>query len=499
MKRKLLVSLFLALSLCLVCALALAAEPVYSLTFDSTDEDFTLGGGAVLEDGVVKLPGGDMRKGGYVELPYAALMDTDDQATISMWMYIPADTATNTYFVSFSNGNSWPAFSGRVLPKGNVAINFDNRGIMMTEPVVPTDAWTHLTLSISKSRMKLYLNGERVAMYDGAMGIMSNCGWYKINGADVGTTHYHELDKVSLPSGFLGTPTYNFYYELDGDSMAMFDEWAVYDVALSDDEVAELYAGLTCPAATWPIGSPADPEQKAAEIVMPEVPEDGLRVKLTFDDEDEMYTLYNNASVEDGVLNLPGGEFRKAGHLELPDHAIAECANAMTVSTWINVDNFGIGDQWVYAISAGEAWPSVYLMTWGDGSLHYNVDFRGQLNSNYCLPAGKWVYLTSVISAQEVSLYADGVLLSKYDRASLKTTGGTWEMLNVQSDSTHFCDIDRAANKTFRIGSAFMDIGYNRVDMKGKMDNFSIYSKALTADEVAALYDAECQETGYNK
>lgn len=498
MKKTLLVSLLLALALLLACTSALAAEPVIQITFDNPEEeDFMLNGGAVVEDGVVKLPGGTMRTG-YVELPFAALMDTDTEVSISMWMYIPADSDTNTYFVSFANGNNWPGFIGRVLPGGEIGINFDNRGVMMTESIMPQDGWVHLTLSISRTRMAIYLNGQRAAMYDGAFGIFENCGWYKINGADVGTTHYHELDKINMPSGFLGTPTYNFYYELQGDSMAMYDDYRIYDVALNDDEAAELFESLTCPTAAWPIGAAAC-EQQPAEIVLPEVPEDGLRIKLTFDNEDEMYTLFNNAQVKDGALDLPGGAFRSTGHLELPEHAIATCANAMTVSTWINIDNYNIGDQFIYAISAGEGWPAMYFMTWGDGSMHYNIDYRSMLNTDYKLPAGKWVYLTSVISADEVSVYVDGQLVSKYDKASRTTTGGEWQMLNVQNDFTQFCEIDRVANRTFRVGSAFMDVGYNRVDAKAKYDNFSIYSKALTADDVAALYAAECAETGYNK
>ena len=56
MKRKLFVALLLVAAMLLASAVALAAEPVLQVTFDSEDEDFLLNGGAVLEDGVVKLP-----------------------------------------------------------------------------------------------------------------------------------------------------------------------------------------------------------------------------------------------------------------------------------------------------------------------------------------------------------------------------------------------------------------------------------------------------------
>ncbi len=501
MKKKLLVSLLLALSLCLVSIMALAAaDPLYHLTFDSEEalerDGVILNGGAVLEDGVVKLPGGAHRSA-YVELPYGALIDTTDQVSISTWMYMSSASPANGYFVAFANGNSWPGFVGRVLPGGQVAVNFDNRGILMTEPCVPMDAWVHVTLTVSRTSMCLYLNGERVARYDGAEGVEENCGWYRINGADVGTTHYHELDKVSLPAGWLGTPPYNFYYELDGDMAGMFDDYRIYDVALSGEEVAELYKSLICPSAAFPIGAPANPGQTAAEMKVAAAPADGLRVLYTFDSADEGYILHGGAAVENGVLTLPGGAFREAGHMELPRYAIANCVTAMTVSTWINVDSFDIGDQFIFSISDDDGWPAMYFMTWGDGTMHYNIDYRSMLNTDSSLPAGRWCYLTAVICEDEVAVYVDGQQVSRYDRRAIATTGGSWEMLNVQNDFTQYNQIDRVANNTFRVGSAFMDVGYNRVDARAQFDNFRVYSKPLTAEEVSALYAQECAATEY--
>lgn len=501
MKQKLFLCLLVALLLSLCCACAFAeTEPIVHLSFDGGEEEYTLVGGAVLEDGAVKLPGGELRTGGYIELPYAALLDTSDQVTISMWMYIPADTTVNSYMISFANGNDWPAFYGCVLPSGQVAINFDNRGDMVTEPCFPMDSWTYLTVTISKTQMKVFLNGQRVSMYDGEASVFENCFWNRINGADTGTTHYHELDKINLPSGMLGTPPYPAYFDLRGDMKGMFGDYRIYDVALSEEEVAALYAAQTVPFATYPIGSAPDPDQTVAKIEVAPPPEDGLRVSYTFDGTDEGYTLFNGAKVEDGVLTLPGGAFREAGHLELPENSIVNCGKAMTISTWINLaDGAGVGDQFIFAISAGEGWPALYLYVQQDGTIHYNVDYRSVLNLDATMIFGRWAYLTAVLSETEVTVYLDGELAGGYDKTTLKTTNGNWEMLNVQNDSTHFCDIDRTANYTMRLGSAFMDIGYDRVDADAQYDNFRIYSRALSAEEAAQLYAEQCAETNYDK
>ena len=497
MKRTLLVLALSAIILCLTLSTVLAEAPLIHLTFDGGEEDYTLNGGAVVEDGVLKLPGGDMRTA-YVELPYGALIDVGDEATISVWMYVPSETTVNSYFISFANGNNWPAFFGCVMPSGQVAIDFDYRGIMMTEPCFPLDAWTHITVTVSTTQMKVFLNGQRVAMYDGENGVEENCFWNKINGAIPGTTHFQELDKVSLPSGWLGTPPYVAYYDLNGDTMGMFDEYRLYDTALTDEAVAELYASLAVPAAAYPIGAAAVEAPQASQITVPTVPEDGLRVLYTFDGSDEGYTLVNGAKVEDGVLKLPGGAFREAGHLQLPENAIANCGKAMTVGTWINLANGADrGDQFIYAISAGDGWPALFLMVWGDGTLHYNIDYRSMLNLDTPMVLDQWAYLTAVLSDTEVTIYVNGEKLGGYDKNTLTTENGSWEMLNVQNDSTHFADLDRIGNHTFRVGTAFMDVGYNRIDAMAQYDNFRIYSVALTAEDVAALYQQECAETGY--
>ncbi len=501
---KMLLAFTLALALSLGVALAAAtaetadtAEPVLHLTFDDTDEDYSLEGSAVLEDGVVKLPGGDMRTG-YVSLPYMSLLDTEDEVTISMWSYIPSDTQVNSYLVSFSNANDWPAFFGCVLPGGQISIDFDIRGIMDTEPVYPFDAWTYFTLSISKTKMSVYLNGELAASYDGDTETCVNCGWRTINGLDAGTTHYHELDKLYLVSGFVGTPPYTINTALQNDMAGMIDEYAIYAQAMDDEQAKALYDAQTVPTAAWPIGAKAVEGQSAAEITLPEADASGLRHLYTFDEGETGYQLMGGATIDDGVLNLPGGAFREGGYIQLDDNALINCVNELTINSWVNMadGNTAGGDQFLFSFDAGDTWPALYCCVVKNGTMYLNIDYRGQLIVGRRMDFDQWVYLSYVISTDEVSVYFNGELATQYDKDSLAVTGGRWEKLNVQNDSTHYADVDHTYLLTGRVGSGFNDLGYDKVDMKAQLDDFSIYSVAMNADEVAALYAQECEQTG---
>jgi len=497
-------SIAIALALCLLfsgiaMATALDGEtPVLHLTFNDSDEDCTLNGTAILEDGVVKLPGGEMRTG-YVSLPYMSLLDTDDEVTISMWCYIPSGTEANNYIIGFSNANDWPAFFGCVLPTGQISINFDIRGVMDTEAIYPFDAWTFFTLSISKTQMNVYLNGELAASYDGKTDTCLNCGWRTINGVDAGTTHYHELDKINLVSGYLGSPPYTINTNLQSDMTGMIDEYSIYATALDAEQARELYEAQTVPVAAWPIGAAAVEDQAAAVVTLPETDETGLRHLYTFDEGETGYQLMGGATVSDSILNLPGGVFRNGGYIRLDDNALINCVTEVTINTWINLADGTTagGDQFLFSFNSGDAWPAFYCVVLENGTLALNLDYRGQLIVGEEMKFNQWMYLSCVVSGDEVSVYFDGELVSQYSKNSLKTTGGRWEKLNVQTDSTHYADVDHTYLATGRIGSGFTDLGYNKVDMMGQLDDFSIYSVAMTADEIAALYESECNATGY--
>lgn len=495
--KKLTLALVLALALCLMSAVAFAAEPLLSLNFDG-EEELVLMGGAVVEDGVLKLPGGASHEGGYVVLPNRAIQSVTDAFTFSGWVYIPEDAAYNTYLYSFANGNAWPGMFACVTPDGNVALNIDYRGNWCSEAVVPTGAWTYLTLSISNTEIVLYVAGDAAASYNAGAGEAVNSYWCITNGGTENTTYLGNLNKVDAFEGLIGTVTWVNGYDQRGDAAAMYEDWTIYAAALTADEAAALYAAETVPAAAWPIGAapvenPVDAKAKAVNV-----PENGLRLKLTFDSAEEA-TLIGNAAVADGKLQLAGGAWREGGHVVLPTDAILMCGNEMTLSMFVNIAENPAGRSFLYAFSNADAWPGIYAFVDTDGLVHFNVDYRGEMVPATPVKFGEWMHLTFVASTSEVSVYVNGELLGAY-YCPYDVNNAEWMFLNSWEEWTYFAYVEKTGLHTGRLGSGYLSLGdQSGVDMAGEMDNVAIYSKAMTADEVAALYAAENAELGLVK
>ena len=493
MKRKILI-LVLALALCLISAVAFAAEPVLSLAFDGND-NITLMGGAVVEDGALKLPGGAFHEGGYAVLPERLIQSFGDSFTFSSWVYIPEEANYNTYLFSFASGDAWPGMFACVTPDGNVAMNIDYRGNFCTEALVPTNAWTYVTLTISTAEIKLYVGGEAVASYNAAKDEGVNCYWSITNGGTSDTTFYGNLNKVDAYEGLIGTVTAINTYDQRGDAKAMYADYAIWDACLTDDEVAALYAEKTVPTAAWPIGAAAAEGQEAAAAKTVNVPENGLRLKLTFDDETNV-TLIGKAKVEDGTLKLSGGEWRMGGHAVLPQDAIIMCGNEMTLSMFVRLDKDPAGRSFLFAFSNGDSWPGIYSFVDTDGLVHFNVDYRGEMIPSTGIDFDNWVHLTFVASTTEISVYANGELLGAY-YCPYDTKNAEWEFLNAWQDWTYFAYLEKTGLYTGRLGSGYTSLGdQSGVDMAGEMDNVCLFSKAMNAEEVAALFAAENAETG---
>lgn len=485
------------LTLCLLFTAAFAEDALLTLSFDGTEE-IELKGGAVLEDGVLKLPGGVSHEGGYVVLPAHLIKDVTDAFSFSGWVYIPEDVSYNTYLFSFANGNSWPGVFACVTPDGNFAMNIDYRGNLCTEGIIPTGSWTYITVSAGNTEIVLYVAGEKAASYNAVTGEAENCYWSITNGGTANTTYVADLNKVDSSEGLIGTCTWTNGYDQRGDATAMYDDWSIFAKALTADEAAALYTAETVPTAAWPIGAPVveNPvDAKAKEIV---IPEDGLRLKMTFESAEDVQVV-GNAVVADGILNLPGGAWREGGHALLPENSILMCGNEMTLGMFVKIDENPAGRNFLFAFSSGDNWPGIYAFVDVDGRVHFNVDYRGEMVTASPVAFGDWMYLTFVASTSEVSVYVNGQLLGAY-HSPFEETNSEWLFLNAWEDWTYYAYVEKTGWYTGRLGSGYLSLGdQSGIDMVGAMDNVSLYSKAMSAEQVADLFAAENAETGLIK
>lgn len=463
-------------------------EPIWLFKFDEAGESgYSLEYGAVLEDGALKLPGGTYREAGYATLQRGAIMDIADQMTISTWAYLSSGVNYNQYIFSFTNTDDWPGMWCCVTPEGHIVYNFDYRGELVTNSsMFPFNSWVYFTFTVSQYSIHIYLNGKLVAYSDNANNDFYKCSWVKINGAVENTTHFQELDKLSFPFGLIGTSARTAYWDLGGDAAAMFDNYAIYDKKLTANEIKNIYASETVPKATYPIGSPADESQTPAVLKQP-------LLDLSFDIMEKGCTLVNGAQIEDGVLKLPGGKYRNAGHFVLPRNTLLECLNEVTISSWVYVSSGPGVTQTLFYFSANEGWPGFFSQVDQNGVVEINVDFRGRLLSGTPLPFDKWVHLTITCSKKAVCIYMNGQLVTYYSNSPVITEGGTWEQLNVKNDSTHYPDFVKSAIPLGTLGTASLAYGSeeNKVDAAAMYDSLKVYSSALTPGEVTALFNME--------
>ena len=144
--------------------------------------------------------------------------------------------------------------------------------------------------------------------------------------------------------------------------------------------------------------------------------------------------------------------------------------SAFSVSTWVKYDNFSQG--WSRVFEAGSTDGSDTILFAPNGGTD-NAAFHiysggnqiGSLEVDDAFTLGEWAHFTVTLSASgEMGLYKNGELIGE---------GTTTEPLN-------------AAVRDLFIGNRSDD---NRA-MDGSVDEFAVYDKALTADEIKAVYEA---------
>lgn len=153
----------------------------------------------------------------YVQLPNGVVSKLSD-FTIATWVKLPSTLATNTRIFDFGNNSSnfmtlIPKSGSNVRYKITSASGTDDRSMPY---VLPTNQWVHITISQQGSVFKFYVNG---------------------------TLQYTDANATVKPSA-LGVTTRNYLgksqYSTDPYSDHIYDDFKIFDRALSDAEVVNL-------------------------------------------------------------------------------------------------------------------------------------------------------------------------------------------------------------------------------------------------------------------
>src|SRR5262245_34073915 len=200
-------------------------------------------------------------------------------------------------------------------------------------------------------------------------------------------------------------------------------------------------------------------------------------------------TLINGPSWVSGksgtALSLDGA----GDYVEIREAQSLNLSSALTVSAWINnqasTDSSPSQDQ--YRIIASKGWApdnsGSWTLAWrvNDGSLFF---FAGRATSYRYVSfpydnsqAGIWHLVTAVIHNGNISLYQDGVLQAG----------------PVGIDSSKL----RTDTSPILIGSSPVPNNWLR-NWNGSIDEFRLYNRALSANEIASLYQQDNQSFNFS-
>lgn len=175
--------------------------------------------------------------------------------------------------------------------------------------------------------------------------------------------------------------------------------------------------------------------------------------------------------VNGGALKLSGGapDSSTASYVEIPN-GVLEGLSGITVATWVKWDGEGAW-QWLFGLGLDpEKHLFVTLQSAGNslfGAIKDGVNHG--VNGPAPLEPGTWHHLALTSSAEtgKLALYLDGEKLSETDQAVKPAVL-----------------FDAAGERSGYIGKSFFPDPY----FAGEVDDFRIYSKALTSAEVGDLY-----------
>ena len=224
-------------------------------------------------------------------------------------------------------------------------------------------------------------------------------------------------------------------------------------------ELAQLRQGITLP----------DPVQADENGLVAQYPLDATSGTVAQDTSGHGYdgVISGDATWSDGALNLGGTN----GHVKLPDNMMTGL-NAITVSTKVWVDStqptpyfiWGLGNTGSDGIGKG------YLFTTGNSAYRTSIasgnwTTEQTASSGTALGRGAWKTLTYTLTPDGIAtLYLDGVQVGR-------KTGVTTKPDDIGGGITKANYIGRSVYTADRY-------------LKGKVRDFRIYNRALSADEV---------------
>lgn len=474
-------------------------EPVYKATFETTTGLQIMGGGSFVEDtdrafGKVFQNVGGAQRTNYLLLPEDLLTHSSESKEISIGVWVNAKNAgastEYTYaplFMAYGaapvdGANTFPMFAlqYRGLAQINCAGYCDftpaqNVAGVNTEYKDDLDwladkAWHYYTATLTPTSCKIYFDGilKNAWEVDGVSEGQIISGLFS-NGA--------ELKYICLG----GNQAWNWG---DNDSGFMFDDLAVYNKVLSEEQIKQIIADKTLALPTPVYINTFEEGAGDAQII-------GAGKVESVEDRGFGQIFQNVASTTP-----------RQNYLLLPEDVLTHSTESqqLSVGVWVNAKNAGESATYAWAplfTAYGKApvnganddnpWPVFLLEYRGTAEVNWAgwCTFADEYNTNGAntlyhydndwLADKEWHYYTAVFTTTTGEIFIDGVSANKW------TVDGVSEnqiISGLFSAATAFKYISLGGNQ----GYAWVDN-----DPGFMFDDIAIYNQALTASDIQAI------------
>ena len=163
--------------------------------------------------------------------------------------------------------------------------------------------------------------------------------------------------------------------------------------------------------------------------------------------------------------------------------------DSYSMSFWVQMDNYTSASSLVFANSDnggfniaenwfGPTFPTVRIWKEIKGTNPVQNEWEHYVDAWTAPATGTWTYITLT--------YADGILCLYRDGKLFRDNGGV-------NGAERIGRIENVAHTLMAVKNQLLFLGVNWWDptIDGRIDNFALYGRALSADEVAALYAEE--------
>ncbi len=393
-----------------------------------------------------------------VKVPYASGLMTMG-FTFELWVK-PAQQLSSQAFVfgqAYGRQLVLQPASGGVVNAAFYVTTTNGSFVGITPAPIPVAAWTHLAATYDAANLKLYTNGvlARTSAYSAPLGD-SSCPW------GIG--------------GLISACGYSGQYL---PSSSLIDEVSLYNRALLAGEINAIYLAGTAGKCKTPQPCACTPTNAVASW-----PGEGDASDMC-----NSYpgTLQNGVGFDQGVV-ARAFNFNPTNQqaVEMPSLS-SVLTSPFSLEAWIKPLS-QLGGSPRQAFILGQSYGSQLVVT--NGLLGLRVGFAlatnrttfHELVSSGDIPLGEWTHVAGVYDGTAMSLYVNGAL-----------------------------DQQAAANITpwdsgcpFHLGGIYDPSGtcaYTGQFFNGLIDEATVYSAALSASDVQALYNAgesgKCYSLGY--